>query len=878
MAYVSHFSDIRLDGEAKTVKQQLAELKTGGSGGGDLTALVERIEALENPVSIPALVNEEIESLTADLESYEFLKQKRVETHELFDPEDVSIAINALLEEAESGDYILLGPGKWKTKKIKWYTKAEITLAIRGDLELIEDRIMFEVFNGWDYSHHIHLNNVTTSVNNAAVFALRTSGGSEYKLKTASGFAYGIALIPNCLFWGVKGSISSGSDTLTVNNPIDLKAGQYITIDNVSGVKKISEVNGTTVTLDSTADESVTDACVRGAFHIAKATLTKDSADIVVDDTTYLSEGQSISIKGINGTKTISNISGNTVTLDSAVDIEGADVFVSSLTATLTAGSDIIELNDTSNVFVGMHLVIQGYKDSRWDNRIIEIIDGTKVRLQEPVSKSYTNEGVYPQYQATQYSKFYWDVIDAKEACIYLESGGWDSWINDNRFYGGRLKGKHGLMCTAGVGTVYGNNKFYDIGFEGLTGDAIHLEKVRSSLFMACRCAESIGGWYIDDEPSCYENYFFFTRPIDSRYVRLLGRNSKLVSGTAWTAYDNITTSKRRYITKFRKGYFHFRGTTTAEGTSAYLLFADDYLPNLEVGMTLALEDNQQVAIDSVDSGDKRITMNPASTNAVTNQYIAAVLTGVTGTISKGSTTLTLAGSTDIKHLVAGLYLTVEGLPGYRRITGLDLANNKVTLATPAESKITSGAVDCYAPYIDKQSKFMFDDAQRFTKGDRTIELSEGYSVSVGDLIEISGAEGLYEITVKAGSYPATITLDSPLKNLEELMPWDSSFKYTMESVKITADQLLKAGEGNVRVDASSNAIVLYMSRYAFENKIVYVTVKDNTNPVYLQDFRRVPIIYSANKVATGGVGTYMLRFSDGKWAVMKISDDKLLA
>jgi hypothetical protein len=254
------------------------------------------------------------------------------------------------------------------------------------------------------------------------------------------------------------------------------------------------------------------------------------------------------------------------------------------------------------------------------------------------------------------------------------------------------------------------------------------------------------------------------------------------------------------------------------------------------------------------------------------------VLTGVTGTISKGSTTLTLAGSTDIKHLVAGLYLTVAGLPGYRRITGLDLANNKVTLATPAESKITSGAVDCYAPYIDKQSKFMFDDAQRFTKGDRTIELSEGYSVSVGDLIEISGAEGLYEITVKAGSYPATITLDSPLKNLEELMPWDSKFEYNMEQAKITDNKLLGAKEGNVRVDATSNAIVLYMSRYAFENKIVYVTVKDNTNPVYLQDFRRVPIIYSANKVATGGVGTYMLRFSDGKWAVMKISDDKLLA
>lgn len=54
MAYVSHFSDIRLDGEEKTVKQLLAELKAGGGSGVDLGDIETRLAALENPVSISA--------------------------------------------------------------------------------------------------------------------------------------------------------------------------------------------------------------------------------------------------------------------------------------------------------------------------------------------------------------------------------------------------------------------------------------------------------------------------------------------------------------------------------------------------------------------------------------------------------------------------------------------------------------------------------------------------------------------------------------------------------------------------------------------------------------------------------------------------------
>lgn len=61
---------------------------------------------------------------------------------------------------------------------------------------------------------------------------------------------------------GVTGGISSGSNLLTVNTAADLEVGQYITIAGVSGVKRITALSGTNVTLDSNADATVAGAAV----------------------------------------------------------------------------------------------------------------------------------------------------------------------------------------------------------------------------------------------------------------------------------------------------------------------------------------------------------------------------------------------------------------------------------------------------------------------------------------------------------------------------------------------------------------------------------------------------------------------------------------
>lgn len=58
------------------------------------------------------------------------------------------------------------------------------------------------------------------------------------------------------------GSISSASDSLTVSTATGLVVGQYITIAGVSGVKRITDIAGTTVTLDSAANATVSGAAV----------------------------------------------------------------------------------------------------------------------------------------------------------------------------------------------------------------------------------------------------------------------------------------------------------------------------------------------------------------------------------------------------------------------------------------------------------------------------------------------------------------------------------------------------------------------------------------------------------------------------------------
>jgi parallel beta-helix repeat protein len=58
------------------------------------------------------------------------------------------------------------------------------------------------------------------------------------------------------------GTITSGTSTLTVNSATGLVIGCYITIAGVAGVKRVTAIDGTTITIDSNADATVTNAAI----------------------------------------------------------------------------------------------------------------------------------------------------------------------------------------------------------------------------------------------------------------------------------------------------------------------------------------------------------------------------------------------------------------------------------------------------------------------------------------------------------------------------------------------------------------------------------------------------------------------------------------
>lgn len=92
-------------------------------------------------------------------------------------------------------------------------------------------------------------------------------GDRVYYEEPASGGAIGDV----CTVSGTFGTLNSGATTgaidtttttLTVNSASGLTAGVYITIAGVSGVKRVTAVSGTTITIDSASDATVTGAAV----------------------------------------------------------------------------------------------------------------------------------------------------------------------------------------------------------------------------------------------------------------------------------------------------------------------------------------------------------------------------------------------------------------------------------------------------------------------------------------------------------------------------------------------------------------------------------------------------------------------------------------
>lgn len=104
-----------------------------------------------------------------------------------------------------------------------------------------------------------------------------------------------------------------------------------------------------------------------------------------------------------------------------------------------------------------------------------------------------------------QYNKIVFSYLENVQRGIVLDGTEHKGWVNENTFVGGRIQGGYGVIMQGGtVETVgFDNNKFYNIGFEGLYNDAINITgESYANIFVNCRMIENITGYFIYDHSS----------------------------------------------------------------------------------------------------------------------------------------------------------------------------------------------------------------------------------------------------------------------------------------------------------------------------------------------------------------------------------------
>jgi len=100
-----------------------------------------------------------------------------------------------------------------------------------------------------------------------------TQGDVRWKSDVAAGGSPGWMCVTNGTFSAASttGDITTGTTALTVASASGFAVGDYITIAGVTGIKRITAISGTAVTIDSNADATVTGAAVATPDPVFKA-------------------------------------------------------------------------------------------------------------------------------------------------------------------------------------------------------------------------------------------------------------------------------------------------------------------------------------------------------------------------------------------------------------------------------------------------------------------------------------------------------------------------------------------------------------------------------------------------------------------------------
>ena len=117
----------------------------------------------------------------------------------------------------------------------------------------------------------------------------------------------------------------------------------------------------------------------------------------------------------------------------------------------------------------------------------------------------------------SQYNKIdFFSISNCKNPIILLATKN-SEWVNENTFTGGRLGGNVGIMLNGISGKdVINNNKFYNIGFEGVNQLLVKAIGAKYNCFFNPRVLEDYPqSLWVEETGTCVGNKYYFTFPVN---------------------------------------------------------------------------------------------------------------------------------------------------------------------------------------------------------------------------------------------------------------------------------------------------------------------------------------------------------------------------
>ncbi|MFK4391697.1 hypothetical protein ABH916_003625 [Peribacillus frigoritolerans] len=155
------------------------------------------------------------------------------------------------------------------------------------------------------------------------------------------------------------------------------------------------------------------------------------------------------------------------------------------------------------------------------------------------------NEGV-------QYCKFNFDYMNCITGGILLQAGNNSlPWVNENTFTGGRILGRYGVKFVKGSTQIdpYNNNKFYNIGCEGIKGNAIDLAFAKNNTFENFRF-ENVNGYYIQESSESAFNHFTMAIGINVDKLSIKGKES--IFDFPILSRDGVQIAYKRFTNNYK--------------------------------------------------------------------------------------------------------------------------------------------------------------------------------------------------------------------------------------------------------------------------------------------------------------------------------------